>query len=256
MVDECITTGLLDNFNRANGGLGSKWAGLTDQAFYRIANNRVDVQGGGALVWKPTSFGTSQAAFVTLSTLDAYSPSQGLLLKVQTGSMPNAGAIAVIYDSLAHAVRVSTLRLNTPTWTAYANTLANFANGDKLGGCVLANGAVRIYKNNTLLASVTLNPADQSFFNAKGGQIGLWTIAAPNTFLDDFGGGNVNGIRAAELDPAATSVEPTLLPNTLFLPLISSGGLDSTSATVTDSSETRVEITTQPNTIFLPLVVR
>ena len=56
-------------------------------------------------------------------------------------------------------------------------------------GCVKADGTVRVYQNNTLLTTVTLNAADQSFFNAKGGKIGLWTVAAPNAFFDDFGGG-------------------------------------------------------------------
>jgi hypothetical protein len=32
---------------------------------------------------------------------------------------------------------------------------------------------------------------DQAFFNAKGGKIGLWTAAAPNALLEDFGGGTV-----------------------------------------------------------------
>ena len=43
----------------------------------------------------------------------------------------------------------------------------------------------------TMLATVTLNAADKSFFNSKGGKVGLWTVAAPNAFFDDFGGGSV-----------------------------------------------------------------
>jgi beta-glucosidase len=43
----------------------------------------------------------------------------------------------------------------------------------------------------TLLATVTLNAADQAFFNAKGGKIGIWTVAASNALFDDFGGGTV-----------------------------------------------------------------
>ena len=100
---------------------------MTNQSFYKIANNKVDVQVGGALIWNPTSFGTSQAAFVTLSTIDSASPSQGVLLKVQTGSIPNAGAIGVIYTKLNNSVRVATLRLNDPTWTVYSQTPATFA---------------------------------------------------------------------------------------------------------------------------------
>ncbi|MEZ4713427.1 MAG: glycine-rich protein [Caldilineaceae bacterium] len=199
-VDVCTTTALRDDFNRANGGLGSNWAGLTGQSFYKIAGNGVDVQLGGPVVWKPTTFGVNQAAFVTLNTLDANSPSQGVLLKVQSGSIPNAGAIAVVYDSVAKAVRVSTLRLNTPTWTTYGNTAATVANGDTLLGCVQADGTVRVYQNNSLLTTVTLNSADQSFFNAKGGKIGLWTVAALNATFDDFGGGALTSVSSAAVD--------------------------------------------------------
>jgi hypothetical protein len=62
---------------------------------------------------------------------------------------------------------------------------------------------VRVYQNNTLLTTVTLNAADQSFFNAKGGKIGLWTVAAPNAFFDDFGGGALTGVTNATLDATA-----------------------------------------------------
>jgi hypothetical protein len=186
------TTAVLDTFDRANGSVGTNWDGLTGTSFYKIATNKLDVQLGGPLVWKATSFGTSQEAFVTLSTLDSKSPSQGVLLKVQTGSIPNAGAISVVYDAKAKAVRVSALRLGqNGAWTLYPNQAATFANGDVLGARAKADGTVQIYKNGTLLTTVTLNTADQQFFNAKGGKIGIWTAAAPNALLDDFGGGTV-----------------------------------------------------------------
>jgi hypothetical protein len=183
--------GILDSFNRANGSVGSSWEGLTSTTYYAIASNRLDVQSGGPLVWKTSSFGTSQEAYVKLSTIDAKSVSQGLLLKVQAGPIPQSGAIAVVYDAVAKAVRVSTVRLDTPTWTVYAGKAATFANGDQLGAQALANGDVKIYKNGTLIATVTLNSADKSFFNAKGGKIGLWAAGASNAFFDDFGGGNL-----------------------------------------------------------------
>lgn len=56
-----------------------------------------------------------------------------------------------------------------PNLTLYGNTPATFANGDQLGARAWANGKVEIYKNGTLVATVTLSAADQAFFNAKGG---------------------------------------------------------------------------------------
>jgi hypothetical protein len=185
-----ITT-ILDNFNRTNGGVGSNWILANQTSFYKITNNRLDVQLGGALIWKPTSFGTTQEAFITLSTVDTNSLSQGVILKAQSTSKTESGVILVVYDALTKAVRVSTLRSNKPTWTNYGNTSITFSNGDQLGARALENGTVQIYKNGALVATITLNTADQTFFNNKGGRIGLWTIAAPNTFFDDFGGGSV-----------------------------------------------------------------
>jgi hypothetical protein len=190
-ADACTITIVLDTFNRADGGVGPNWRGVTGTSFYRVAGDRLDVQLGGPLYWNPAAFGTNQAAFVTLSTVDAKSPSQGVLLKAQSGTVPAAGAIAAVYDAVAKAVRVSTLRLGAPSWTRYGNTPVVFANGDRLGACAQANGEVRVYKNGTLVKTVTLNAADQGFFNAKGGKVGVWAVLAPRAFMDDFGGATI-----------------------------------------------------------------
>jgi len=184
------TTSILDDFNRANGKVGGNWAISTRTRNYKIAGNQLDVQLGGALIWKPDSFGVNQEAFITLQTIDQRSPTQGLLLKAQAGDQTDAGVIIVVYDAGANAVRVSTLNANRPIWTNYGNTPAVFANGDQLGARALADGTVEVYQNGTLIATVTLNADDQAFFNDKGGRIGLWTLAAPNAVLDDFGGGD------------------------------------------------------------------
>jgi predicted extracellular nuclease len=191
ITNPCSQASVLDNFNRANGSLGNNWRGLTGTSFYKIAGNRLNVQLGGAVYWNKNTFGTSQVAFVTLSTVDTRSLAQGVLLKVQDGGAPDAGAISVVYDSMVHAVRVSAIRLGGKGWTLYGNHPATFANGDKLGACVKANGDVSVYKNDTLITTVTLNRFDKAYFNGRGGKIGLWTVTANQAYLDDFGGGTV-----------------------------------------------------------------
>ena len=189
--DSCTISTVLDNFNRANGAIGNNWRGVTETSFYRIVNSRLDAQLGGPLYWNATPFGTNQAGFITLSSVDSRSPSQGLLLKVQDGNVPNAGAIAVVYDGIAKAVRVSTLRLGTLTWQPYGNAAVPFVNGDKLGACAKANGEVRVYKNDVLVKTVILNTIDQNFFNTKGGKVGIWSFLAPQALIDDFGGATI-----------------------------------------------------------------
>jgi len=78
-----------------------------------------------------------------------------------------------------------------PASEPYGNTAITFNNGDKLGACAKANGEVRVYKNDALVKTVTLTAADQGFFNAKGGKVGVWSMLAPQAFLDDFGGATI-----------------------------------------------------------------
>ncbi len=50
---------------------------------------------------------------------------------------------------------------------------------------------MEVYQNGALTTTVTLNAADQAYFNSKGGRIGIWTLAARNAILIDFGSGDV-----------------------------------------------------------------
>ena len=184
------TTLVLDAFNRANGGVGGNWSGATSLFSYFIYSHVLDAASGGRLVWKPTSFGASQEAFVTLSIIDSRRKVMGLVLKVQTGSSGTPGAIVVAYDATTKKVRLSSRRMDDSVLTQYADTSAVFANGDQLGAQVLANGTVKIYRNGILIVTISLNAVDQAFFNSRGGKIGLTAGLGPNqAAFDNFGGG-------------------------------------------------------------------
>jgi hypothetical protein len=188
-------TAVLDNFNRADGRLGRSWSGSVGA--YRIVGNQVDVTKDGPIYWRTsTPFGVNQEAYVTLTTVDADGPEQAVLLKVQGTLRPqwDQGVMEVLYDGLAGAVRVETFRLGSTSWTVYANTPVTFQNGDRLGARVLASGQVWIYKNCLLVSKTTLNTSDQTFFNGKGGWIGMWFVNSRDAYLDDFGGGTVTAL--------------------------------------------------------------
>ncbi|HAV77211.1 MAG TPA: hypothetical protein DCX53_07645 [Anaerolineae bacterium] len=184
------TTPILDDFNRANGGLGSNWRGAANA--YRIAGNQVDVRRDGAIYWKD-AFGVNQEVYVTLTAVDTAGLEQDLLLKVQGPYGPNwgDGVIEVYYDPATNTVAVWTFRHNTLSWHGYPAIPATFANGDQFGAQALATGDVVILKNGVEVGRVTLDPTDQAFFNTRGGHIGLWFINAGSAFFDDFGGGNI-----------------------------------------------------------------
>jgi uncharacterized delta-60 repeat protein len=184
------TTPILDNFNRINGRIGSNWKG--SRGAYRIHGKQVDVRGDGPIYWED-AFGVNQEAYVTLSTVDPDGLEQDLLLKVQGDYEPNwgEGAIEVLYDATADTVTVWTFRLDTLDWFSYPAIPVTFEDGDQFGAQALATGEVVIFKNGMEVGRVTLNSADQAFFNPRGGQIGLWFIDARNAFFDDFGGGSM-----------------------------------------------------------------
>ncbi|HEY0735859.1 MAG TPA: S8 family serine peptidase [Herpetosiphonaceae bacterium] len=182
---------VLDNFNRPNGALGPSWAGATSTNNYLIASQRVDVRSDGSIYWNSGSpFGVNQEAFVTLNVVDTNVDKQGLLLKLQ-GTFPALdGAISVTYIPTRGGLHVETFQ-PSGFKTMYPAMGGTLQNGDRLGAQALANGQVLIYKNCTLVDTTTLNAIDQSFFNTRGGRIGLWFGEARDAFFDDFGGGNV-----------------------------------------------------------------
>src|SRR6185503_1934409 len=90
-----FSTVILDNFNRANGTIGSNWSGNTSG--YAIASNRLDVGTTEDIYWNTTSFGVNQEAFVTLTTIDPNATEIGLVLKAQSNSGINPGEIEILY---------------------------------------------------------------------------------------------------------------------------------------------------------------
>jgi len=177
---------VLDSFNRANGGIGSSWYGST--LGYSIAGNRLDVGSGGSLFWNRTRFGANQEAYVTLTTIDTAGSEIDLILKSQSRLSTSSGAMRIVYKPATRVVQVWTYSL-LQGWVQRGTSLAvTFSNGDRFGARARSNGQVQIYRNGLLIGT---RSASSWTYAASSGYVGLWTIAAPNTLLDDFGGGRV-----------------------------------------------------------------
>jgi hypothetical protein len=178
---------VLDTFNRANGAIGTNWAGYTTA--FSIASNQLDVAATGlntSIFWKTVSFGTDQEAYVTFAQVDTASNEQSLILKSQSSSGMAAGLIYVMYDGSAKTVQVWTYH-PTQDWVQYGAAIpVTFTAGDQLGARARPDGTVEVYRNGMLLGtrSITSWP-----YYASGGYIGLWMVNAPNALLDNFGGG-------------------------------------------------------------------
>jgi hypothetical protein len=174
---------VLDNFNRANGSIGSSWVGLT--AGYLIANNQVDVNSGEDIYWN-TAFGANQEVFITLTKIDLTATEIDLILKGQ-GTYYTSGLVEVYYDAAGHRVQVWTYA-PTQGWAVYgADIPVTLNNGDQFGARATSSGSLEVYRNGGLIGTRNISSWT---FNASGGRIGLWFVNASNSLIDNFGGGN------------------------------------------------------------------
>ena len=148
------TTGILDNFNRANGPVGGSWVGQT--AGLVIDANALALTGGDVWpVWNGGVFGPDQEAYVTFSQTSATAAEQNLMLKVQ-GTNYTTGHVEVWYSATASRVTVSSY-LPATGWKV-EGTVAGilFAPGDQLGARALSNGIVQVFRNGVLRGSVSV----------------------------------------------------------------------------------------------------
>jgi hypothetical protein len=223
---------VLDNFNRANGAIGTGWNGTTSG--YSIVSNRLDVGSGGATL-RTTLFGSEQEAYVTLSTIDAAGTQHALLLKSQSQTSWNGGAIGVSYDAVNKRVQVWTYS-SAQGWTQRGtNILVTMVNGDRLGARAKANGTLEVYRNGILIGS---RDASGWTYSASAGYIGLWFAGSGNSVLDDFGGGTLvvptatpptsvvtnTPTRTPTRTPTNATIAPTSAPSNTFP--IGTGGTD------------------------------
>ena len=177
------TTNVLDNFNRADGIIGTNW--VEETSGYNIAGDQLDVTSGGSIYWNAKPFGEDQEAFITLVNIDPSSEEIDLMLKW--------GAVDQDYRVLEVWYQPSSSRVQVWThapredWVQRGDNIpATFAPGDQFGARAQANGMVDVYQNGTLLATRDVSAWR---YAAEGGSIGLWMINAGNMVLDDFGGG-------------------------------------------------------------------
>ena len=198
------TTGILDSFNRSDGTIGAKWS--IDRSEFKISNKHLSVVKQGMILWKPTSFGPDQEAYVTFVHVDANATDMDLLLKSQS-SGSRTSLLEVIYKPASKVIRVKSFTTAKGLVQHGADKKVTFVDGDVLGARATADGHVYVYKNGVSLAvfDVTAWPD-----YAKGGYVGLLSWGSSRPVYDNFGGGSM--ATSGAKTPAATI--PPLPKNT------------------------------------------
>jgi hypothetical protein len=185
------STGLLDDFNRADGPPGDQnWILGSPEGFAIAGQQLSDAvalgRNAGMAVWKQP-FGVEQEVFVRVVHFerDFY-----LLLKIQSPA-GSCDSIQVFYPANQTQVQVGVLHCGGSFQpVGYITVSGGFQHGDQMGARALVNGDVYVYKNGTPLEPI-VNVAATAPWYAKGGRIGLydWRTVEHFAVVDDFGGG-------------------------------------------------------------------
>ena len=243
------TTSVLDNFNRANGAIGSNWTGQNSSSF-TVSSNQLAINSSGLdsfAAWSPASFGADQEAYVTLTQITASGLEQGLLLKTAADA---SAALQVVYVASANVVRVLTYT-SAQGWSQRGSDISvTFNNGDQLGARAKSNGDVEVYRNGSLLGTVSITAwAPYS----GGGYIGLWYSNTSGGIVDDFGGGNVSASATPTFTatPAATNT-PTITPTASNTPTITETPTVTLTPSDTPTPSNTPTITFTPSQTFTP----
>src|SRR5262245_2618821 len=174
------STAVLDNFNRANGALGSNWANAGQVAIDTNQLKSTCSCNGINPVWSANLFGNDQEAYFTFAT--APNGEYRINMRMQYAD-EGAYHIEVNYTG---SVQIATIA--TGGWVTLGGPIAvSYGAGDQFGVRTFGTN-INVYKNGTLVG--TRSFAGWPYANSPG-YVGLGMVnAASGSRLDNFGGGN------------------------------------------------------------------
>lgn len=181
---------LRDEFGLSGERISSDWAGL-GRPGYSVVGGQLVPGEGGPIYWVRDLLGQSQAAAITLRSIDrSGSAVHGLLLKVRRyrgRATWHAGAIRVAVAGQPTEVRIEAYIPSTGWRLVRAFPAALFP-GDTLGARAFADGSVAAYLNGNLLGVADTRdlPGAEELFVGGEGYAGLWFERAPGALADDF----------------------------------------------------------------------
>lgn len=187
------TTGLLDDFNRADGALGANWSQPVAVAMpdtVVIVSNQADTTTNrGSAYWNVETFGPDSEVYVTTPLWDT----TAIFL-----NMVSVGASADGYEVRGRfsPALTNVYRMDSTVLTQLGADIAfTGANGDSFGADNVAGSISAYYKRGGTWN--TLGSRSDSTYGA--GYIGMEVIEPTFGALDDFSGGTVSASSAGGL---------------------------------------------------------
>ena len=191
------STPVLDNFNRANGGVGANWSMIKPTGFaaMNVAGNAAVDSSTSAYAWnywKTASFGPDSEAYVTVSTLGAADVIRiGARVTGGGGSSPSGYYVSV------SAGAWSILRIDnggSPV-TLASGVTQTLASGDQLAIRIVGSVVSALHYTSTTgwLQVLTYNTSTDSTRYTAAGNLAL---EFKTSTLDNFGGGTISAAAA------------------------------------------------------------
>ncbi len=188
------TTGILDNFNRADGALGGGWSTTKIESAtttnLAIQSNQMWRSGGESNGYLTASQGPDVEAYCTVATKPPTGQYLGLFVRIQTPGTGGWDGYALIWivgaTNDTYSLRRYTNASNAATLATPTST--TLVEGQKIGLEVVGS-TIRAWKTVAgVWQQVGTDQTDATY--SAAGQIGI-EVPESNARIDDFGGGTV-----------------------------------------------------------------
>lgn len=204
---------VLDDFNRANGSVGSDWTKLASATDPTINNNQWST-GTGTYVdawWNVRIYGADVEAYTTLAALPSGDRTNGFWLNLRSTTLSETtydGYQVDVFTSASQNALIRVYRVDNGTLTQLGAdvTSEDFNAGDKLGvSCV--GSTISVYHHNGTSWSLVTTRTDSTYQEAGYVGMGLTDSASGAGRLDDFAAGaiGINPIQTFGANTTASS---------------------------------------------------
>lgn len=189
------TTPVLDDFNRADGGLGGDWGAIVPGVGVQplaISSNEAAPSASGvcAEYWSGESFGADCEVYVTLAAAPGTGNGVAVGARVaDPGSVSTYDGYDVVYTQSGGTDTIVVRRVTDVVPTTILTINLDLSAGDKLG-MSLVGDLIRVYVDDGD-GWVSVGEVLDSTYENQGGYLVIATTSGTAARLDDFGGGDV-----------------------------------------------------------------
>lgn len=204
------TTSVLDNFNRADGSLGSNWSNLAGTTTGAIDSNQAKLNGSGYGYqwWNPNSYTGAGEVYMTVPTVSTTTNDQ-LYLDIVSGwstSNLNGYELTLTRGPSNDTIQISKYTNGSESSLGSAQTMTgHLGAGDKLALTRETGGLLKVWRSAAGASTWTqigTTVTNTTYFESGQSWQIAWGALGTDYRLDDFGGGQITAT-----GPSGTKLE-------------------------------------------------